>query len=249
MKNIPLFLIGTLMTSAALAQGGPPMVTDDPGTPGDGHWEINIGAIHAHARSGARELAAPDADINYGWGEHIQLKADIPWVTVGGDGMGTRSGLGDGDFGVKWRFVDEETAGYSLSTYPQYTRNLLGSSNRRGITSKGHSFFLPVELSADIGGGFSIAAELGRNFVSAEGAKNEWVGGFVLAHDCGEGVECMGEIHHTTSPGSHQTLLNFGLHWKLQESVTLLAAAGREFGTRSEEQLKSLVYVGLQFTR
>jgi hypothetical protein len=24
------------------AQGGPPMITDDPGTPGNGQWEINV---------------------------------------------------------------------------------------------------------------------------------------------------------------------------------------------------------------
>ena len=30
---------------AARAQGGPPLVTDDPDTPGDGHWEINLAAI------------------------------------------------------------------------------------------------------------------------------------------------------------------------------------------------------------
>src|SRR5215831_18405962 len=37
------------LATSALAQGGPPMVTDDPGTPGDGHWEINIGSIATHS--------------------------------------------------------------------------------------------------------------------------------------------------------------------------------------------------------
>jgi len=238
-----------LLAGSAMAQGGPPMVTDDPGTPGEGHWEVNIGAIQSRTNE-RRELAAPDADINYGWGDHLQLKADIPWVTAKDEGEGSRSGLGDGDFGVKWRFVDEDKAGYALSTYPQYTRNLLDSSKRRGITSPGHAFFLPLELSADIGGGFSLAAEVGRNFVSGgEDADNQWVAGFVLAHDCAEGVECLAELHQTQSPGEHQTLVNFGLHWKLEESLTLMAAAGREFGTRTDDQLQSLVYIGLQFTR
>jgi len=232
---------------SALAQGGPPMVTDDPGTPGNGHWEINLGAISSRDLSGRRELAAPDFDINYGWGEHIQLKADIPWTTAHDPGQTSRAGLGEGDFGVKWRFVDEETSGYALSTYPQYSHAMLGSSTRRGITGAGHSFFLPLELSADVGHGFSIASEVGRNFVS-DGGKNEWVAGFVLQHDCAEGLECLAEIHQTQVAREHQTLLNFGVHWKLQQSLTLLAAAGRELGTRTEERLQSLVYVGLQFT-
>ena len=32
----------TALIIAALAQGGPPFLTDDPGTPGDGRWEINL---------------------------------------------------------------------------------------------------------------------------------------------------------------------------------------------------------------
>src|SRR5438445_482716 len=43
-KTIAACAIAAAMLPA-LAQGGPPMVTDDPETPGDGHWEINIGAI------------------------------------------------------------------------------------------------------------------------------------------------------------------------------------------------------------
>ena len=29
-------------TTPALAEGGPPTVTDDPEMPGDGHWGINV---------------------------------------------------------------------------------------------------------------------------------------------------------------------------------------------------------------
>ncbi|MBV8380558.1 MAG: hypothetical protein JO369_07345 [Paucibacter sp.] len=224
------------------------MVTDDPGTPGDGHWEINLGAIGSRTQ-GRHELAAPDADINYGWGEHIQLKADIPWVIARDSGQAAVSGLGAGNFGVKWRFIDEDDFGFSLSTYPQYTRSLLASSNRRGVTSPGHEFLLPLEISADVGSGFSVAAEIGRNFVNSGDAPNQWIAGFVLAHDCGPSVECLGEVHQSQSPDAHQTLVNIGLRWKLREALTLLAAGGREFGTSSIEQQHSLIYLGLQITR
>ena len=30
---------------SALAQGGPPMITDDPDTPGPGCWEINLPGV------------------------------------------------------------------------------------------------------------------------------------------------------------------------------------------------------------
>ena len=46
------------------------MATDDPGTPGDGKWEINLGVIGTHQRDGWL-VDVPDADINYGLGDHI----------------------------------------------------------------------------------------------------------------------------------------------------------------------------------
>ena len=61
----------------AWALGGPPMVTDDPETPGDGNWEINIAAIRNHTH-GETEVELPVADVNYGLGEHVQLKLEAP---------------------------------------------------------------------------------------------------------------------------------------------------------------------------
>lgn len=58
------------------------MVTDDPGTPGDGHWEINLASIGSRSSS-YWLIAVPDADINYGWGERVQLKIDTPLNLLG----------------------------------------------------------------------------------------------------------------------------------------------------------------------
>jgi len=238
-------ILAAAIAGPALAQGGPPMVTDDPETPGDGHWEINLGAI-ATRTHGRMELAAPDADINYGWGDHVQLKVDIPWVTVRDDGEPWRSGLGTVDVGVKWRFVDKEQAGFAMSTYPQFSRSVLSSSTRRGITGGGHDFFLPIEVATEVGD-FGIATELGYNFVSGGGA-NQWVAGIVAGHGCGEGRECLVEVRRAQSPGVHLTLLNLGMHWKINDTYTLLGAVGHEFGTASDERRQALVYLGLQIT-
>ena len=37
-----------LIQGCVHAQGGPPFITDDPGTPGNHHWEINFGWIANH---------------------------------------------------------------------------------------------------------------------------------------------------------------------------------------------------------
>ena len=65
-----LFIIVLLSGSSDFAQGGPPLLTDDPGTPGDGNWEINIGfTIEKLLQETLYE--APILDINYGLGERI----------------------------------------------------------------------------------------------------------------------------------------------------------------------------------
>jgi hypothetical protein len=58
-------------------QGGPPFITDDPGTPGNRHWEINLGWIADH-NPGLACYQLPDFDIKYGWGDSIQLKYELP---------------------------------------------------------------------------------------------------------------------------------------------------------------------------
>ena len=232
-------------SGAALAQGGPPLVTDDPETPGNGRWEINLAAIATHT-SGRSEISAPDADINYGWGEHVQLKLDVPWVFVHETDQDWKSGLGAPDVGVKWRFIDIEDSGFSMSTYPQYTRNWLSSSASRGISAPGGQFFLPVE-AATVFHGYSLDAEVGTNFVQY--GSTQWVAGAIVAHSCGQNVECLGEVHEVQAPHDSQTLLNFGVHWKLNESLVMLASAGREFGTHTEDQQHLLFYFGVQLLK
>jgi hypothetical protein len=235
----------TVVHGAVPAQGGPPVVTDDPDTPGDGHWEINVGAIGEHTRNGWA-IAAPDADINYGWGDHVQLKVDVPWTTNHERGEPWKSGLGTGFVGVKWRFIDQENTGFAMSTYPQFGHSILRASTRRGLAGHGSEFFLPIEVSTDLAG-FGLAVEAGRNFVQ-KGADG-WEAGVVGAHSCGGAVECIAEAHFSQIGGDWQTLLNFGVHWKLDEAMKVLAAAGRDLGARSNEQRSGIFYLGLQFTR
>ena len=46
------------------------MITDDPGTPGNGHWENNLAIAFEH-RPNEWLIDAPAIDLNYGWGDHI----------------------------------------------------------------------------------------------------------------------------------------------------------------------------------
>ena len=53
-------------TQHAFAQGGPPLVGDDPETRDPVTWEIDLAVTTSHG-PGETDWALPDADINYGW--------------------------------------------------------------------------------------------------------------------------------------------------------------------------------------
>ena len=76
----------------AFGQGGPPMITDDPGTPGNGKWEDNLAIIFAH-RPNETSIALPEIDLNYGVGEHIQLTLQTAPVLLKRSGHGLIGGL------------------------------------------------------------------------------------------------------------------------------------------------------------
>ena len=251
------FLLLALLANAALwspvcrAQGGPPLVTDDPDTPPDGHWEINLAAIGVRS-TGEQQLSLPDADINYGWGDHLQLKIDTPWLLSKADGEAEKSGLGATNLGTKWRFVDADRSGFSMSTYPQVLINALPSSYRRGLTAPGQTWLLPVEISTERGG-FGFDGEVGRYLSTNPLARREqpdaWVAGFIVSHDCAPRLECLAEIRQTFAPGDAQTLLNFGGHRQLSESLSLLFALGHDFGPAQPDHEQLLFYLGLQILR
>ncbi len=108
-----LFL--AVLTTRAVAQAGPPFRTDDPETPGNKHWEINFGWI-GDRNPAAGNYQVPDFDINYGLGDRIQLKYELPIaieetrVSPGMNGAPpvpdetVVAGLGESLLGIKWRF-------------------------------------------------------------------------------------------------------------------------------------------------
>ena len=143
----------------AKAQGGPPFITDDPGTPGNHHWEINFGWIADHNPANAT-YQTPDIDMNYGWGDRIQLKYELPMAVATDPNNTTRAGLGESLLGIKWRPYEYHRAGepksdenmlFSLGTYPQASINNPTSAVRRGIVENGPQYYLPMEFTAKTG--------------------------------------------------------------------------------------------------
>ena len=135
---------------SAFAQGGPPYYTNDPGTPGNLNWEINLGYMPFYF-SGSSVSHTPDVDINFGIGDRIQLTYENAWLRVQNAGGASKFGLGQSNPGVKWRFYDGGEGGLSVSVFPQFFLNNPDDASRRGITAPNNSFELPVEFSKKFG--------------------------------------------------------------------------------------------------
>jgi len=136
--------------SGTHAQGGPPFYTNDPGTPGNKQWEINLGYMPFLFNANSI-THTPDVDINFGLGDRIQLTFENAYLRVNDAAGGTRFGLGQDQLGLKWRFYDNEKSGFAISVFPQVSLNNPNSSVDRGITPRGASLILPMEFSKKLG--------------------------------------------------------------------------------------------------
>ena len=225
------------------AQGGPPMITDDPGTPGPGKWENNL-AISFEHRSDETALDLPQIDLNYGVGEHVQLTLQTAPVLLKREDHGPIGGLGGTEAALKWRFLDQEKSGFDMSMFPRIIFNIQQSSARRGLAEDGTRFQIPFQIAKTFGR-FHADAEFGPVGISV--GRSEWLYGIVGGFDVAKPTMLMAELHGTSRMDfTRDTLtVNFGLHHELTETRILIISLGHEI--RSPDESLSLIgYSGVQ---
>jgi hypothetical protein len=243
-RQLAIAAIVLCITRAAFAQGGPPMITDDPGTPGNGKWENNLAIAFEH-RPGETAYGVPAIDLNYGVGDHIQLTWQTAPVLLKRSGHGVIGGMGETEAAVKWRFFDEATNGFDMSMFPRVIFNVAQSSVRRGLAEDGTRFQIPFQ-AAKAFGRLHVDAEFGPR-VSTVG-RSEWLYGIVCGFDVAKPTMLMVELHDESRMNFSRDVLtlNFGLHHEFTENYILILSMGHEL--RSADQPTALIgYFGMQF--
>ena len=189
MRRIVLVLLTAVSFCAvAHAQGGPPLLTDDPGTAEYKHWEINLPVV-PEIRSDSRQFEIPNLDFNYGATDHTQLKFEIPVLVEWSDRNGTHAEVGDGNFGVKWRFVDEKTRGFDLSMYPQFSFN---SPGPKRLVDRGSELLLPLQIMKTFGK-WEVNADGG--YIIRQHLMDELTFGLAGGYQLNDTLELIGELH------------------------------------------------------
>jgi hypothetical protein len=253
-----LFATISLLSGVALAQAGPPFRTDDPETPGNKLWEINFG-WQGDCNSDECAYAVPDFDVNYGLGNRIQLKYELPIevhevrANSGDIGKNTLPSpnqfdidLGESLVGVKWRFYQhspasigpdaEDDANFSISTYPQLSLRYPTTSPLREGAPGGPQFLLPIEANARIGP-LRVDGEAGYWF-TRRNVPQSWIRGIVVGRDFTRRTEAYVELYDQQDANrvdghakQREATLGLGGRHALDRkgTVLLLMMGGRSF--------------------
>ena len=218
------------------------MITDDPGTPGDGKFEINL-AIAFERRPNETAVDSPAIDINYGVGDRIQLTLQGGPVVLKRREHGLIGGLGGTEAAVKWRFVDNQRTGVTMSMFPRVIFNISRSAARRGLAEDGTRFQIPIQIAKAFTN-FDLGFEWGP--VASTVGPSEWLYGIIVSVEATKTTALMAELHGSSRTNFSQDELaaNFGIREKLNDHCLFIGSLGHEL--RSPEARAWIGYAGVQ---
>jgi len=226
-----------LPSESILAQSSPPLLTNDPGTPGPGKWEINV--LTSLERSNVNEeWEIPLFDFNYGVGDRCQLTTSIPFVVSREQGGEVRRAFDGVEIGVKYRFVDNPgTTGHNISLFPTVFFSF--------VDDKAMKLFLPFEWHLEWSK-FGLTAELGHAWVN--GKPDGWEGG-VGAGVLLDPVALLAEWHTQMREAPFNLLgqvVDLGFTWEWSETVSAFGSFGKSLENHDEAPTKWIL-AGVQF--
>jgi hypothetical protein len=232
-----------LVPRAACAQAGPPYITNDPGTPGNGNWEINLASMTTRS-AGATAWQIPQIDLNFGLGDRIQLTYEIPYVVESASGAPQASGWSNAFPGIKWRFLDQGEDGWQMSVFPQFETAGAARAQRQGIAEQGSRLLLPLEVSKSFG---PLDLDFEAGYYLAHRGPEERILGFVAGHRFTPRLELDVELYNDHAMGAlpNFTTLDVGGRYRLGRGFILLFMAGRSIAGPSGE-IDFMSYLGVQ---
>jgi hypothetical protein len=245
MRFAALFLAALVCAPIAVrAQAGPPFITNDPGTPGDANWEINVAAAQSIGRASAA-YQVPQIDLNYGLGPSVQLTYEIPYVVQTADGQSRQSGWSNAFPGIKWRFFDQGEGGWQLSLFPQMEANAPSSAQQKAIAVPGSRFLLPFEVTKRLG---PIDVDFEAGYYFPKHGVSERILGLVAGRSMTERLDLGVEVYNDRAIGAppNQTTLDLGGRYKLARGFVALFMAGRSISGTANGQPEFIGYFGIQ---
>ena len=238
-----LLVTGINLIFAALTFAGPPFLTDDPEPVDYQHWEFYLFGSGDHT-SGGFSINGPAVELNYGVLPDTQLHLVVPMTTVAPDEGPTVSGLGDVEFGIKYRFLHETNWWPQIGIFPMV--ELPTGDANRGLGNGRAWFRLPLWMQKSFGDWTTYGGG-GAVLNSAPGQRDYPFAGWLLQRDFGPHLTLGGELFaqgRDTDSDQGFAALNFGGSCNVNEHFSLLFSAGHSVAGDDH----TLWYFGLYWT-
>jgi hypothetical protein len=220
-------LAALLLAGVAVpAWAGPPYLTDDPDPTDLGHWEIYAFT----AGEGRHSTLDEDVglDLNYGAINDVQLTATLPLSFSHSPFEGWRSGSGDVELGVKYRFIHDEKNGVSAAIFPRAILPTAAHSPGERLR-----FLLPLWLGKDFAGGTSMFGGGGYTINPGAGNRGYWQAAIAVTQDVSKAASIGAEVAQQgadTVGGTSQTRAGVGGILRLSDHYALLVSGGPTWG-------------------
>ena len=221
--RLPVSLALGVACTAAVA--GPPFLTDDPEPVDLNHAEINLITQQTRAAGGRGGSVA--GEVNLGCAAGMQCHVAVPVAFDHAAGGSSQAGLGDIEFGVKYRFLDRPDDGWSAAVYP--TLDLPTGDSGRGLGNGRAQLLLPLWVQRS-SGPWSWDAGIARLLNRAPDARDSWFEGLLAQRAFGDRLTLGAELFHRSSTAIGEPSaagFNVGAIVGIAPDQNLLVSAGR----------------------
>jgi len=218
-----------LCLAAGSVFAGPPFFTDDPEPVELSHWEFYLASQYLNT-VGDKSGTEPHVEVNYGALRDVQLHLiAVPVAFDHNVSARPRTGLGDTELGMKYRFVHETDCSPQAGTF--VLLEIPTGDADRGLGTGTTRVFLPLWLQKSWGRWTTYGGG-GWWYNPGSGNKNWFYSGWLLQRDFSEFLTLGGEIFYRspdTVGGDIGRGFTLGGQINMRNNHHLLFSEGRDF--------------------
>jgi hypothetical protein len=241
--SLLVFFLCLNLALAATTFAGPPFLTDDPEPVPFNHWEAYLFST-VDATPKQTDATGPAFEFNVGALPNLQVHLVIPLAYASPTDASSAYGLGDIEFGLKYRFIQETDHRPMVGVFPML--EIPTGDADRGLGNGRAWWRLPLWLQkswepwATYGGG-------GYVINPAPGQRNYYFGGWLLQYDFSERLTLGGEIFaqgRSSDEIRSFAVFNLGGFFKITQNFQLLFTGGHTLAGGTH----TIGYLGLYWT-
>lgn len=227
------------------APQSPPLDVDDPSTPGCNRWEINV-VTSADVSFNEKRYELPLLDLNYGVGDNIQIKYEVPNQSSVEEGV-SASGVGNSKLGIKYMYFENEESKTQMAIYPQLEFSTPSSGSRpNDFSTPGSIVTLPILITTKIGsitsGDVILTANLGYNLSSKTEVQSYLSAALGVGAPLSAKVSLMGELSteqafSKSADGVREQLvkLNLGSIVSVMKGLSIFGSIGESLASSDQK--------------